>query len=66
MEKELRDRLTKVVDENPPSHDTEDDLFALTLATLHAIQAYQGECHPGRDGDAVVLDEAIEVILDYR
>jgi len=66
MEKELYDRLAKPV--YPDSLMTLDPQYRMdiTLFTLEAIRSHQCECHPDRDGENLVLTDAIEIVKDYR
>ena len=66
MEKQLYDRLVKIASlPNRPTEYTRILMFD-TLAVLEAIRSHQCECHPERDGEELVLADAIEIVKDYR
>ena len=66
MEKELHDRLLKIADlHGRPTEYTKLLMFD-TLAVLESIRSHQCQCHPERDGECLVITDAIEIVKDYR
>jgi len=66
LDKELADRLIKIADLPKRPTRYQDILIFDTIATLEAIRAHQCAMYPYRDGESLVLDEAIELVKDYR
>lgn len=66
MEKELYNRLVKVADKAnyPEVYPTE--LLNLTVDTMEAIRVYIAYGHPARFKDCPILEQAMEIIKDYR
>jgi hypothetical protein len=65
MEKDLRDRLDKLVRELPSPAHIPENLLKITILTLEAIRAHIGENASYRYTDFNTLTDAIEVVKDY-
>lgn len=66
MEEALKTRLDKVYFETQTFNEYPTHVLDVTLATLDAIRAHIQELHPAAIGDILPLEEALEVIKDYR
>lgn len=66
MEKELKDRLAKLVNEFHATGDAVADFLTITQGTLEALRAHINELHPASFGDVGMLEDTIEIIEDYQ
>lgn len=66
MEEELSARLDKVAVESYLLKLLPTELINITISTLEAIRAHIQELHPAAIGDILPLEEAVEVVKDYR
>lgn len=66
MDEELKQRLNQLIKVEELKNATPPDLIVLARAVLEAIRAHIQECHYTRDGDILAIDEATEILKDYR
>ena len=66
MEKELKARLDKGIEEIPSPAHIPENLLTITMWTLAAIRAHIIECYPDRFGDSGMLEDAIAIVKDYQ
>lgn len=66
MEKELYNRLLKLIGEHQINLMEPKGLLEITIATLETIRAHILEAHSDRQGEIVIADTAIELVKGYR
>ncbi|GAI77673.1 unnamed protein product [marine sediment metagenome] len=66
MERELDNRLQKLVGEHKINLMSPRGLLEITIATLETIRAHILEAHSDRQGEIVIADTAIELVKGYR
>lgn len=66
MEEELEQRLNQLIKVERLKNATPSDLMILARAVIEAVRAHIQECHYTRDGDILAIDEATEILKDYR